>query len=202
MIPQAHSLAAFFDLDNAAVRKDGLSALGGTAALYGVKTLLTAAPLLLQKNVGDSVADALKAALDIRIVDILATAWNTRRELRQYADRAKYPPDQIIDHALGKHDIRATHKPRLQIVLDNSPLGPELEFEVTVALNLEAAILRIQDTRIMFARLGKVFGTGTIKCEGATLFSRPTKAVALPLTISFGAGLPIVAAETKVADAA
>lgn len=201
MIPQAQSLASFFDLDSAQVRKDGMTALGGTAALYGVKTLLTAAPLLLQKNIGDSVTDALKAALDIRVVDILASAWNTRRELRQYADRAKYPADQVIDHALGKHDIRATHKPRLQIVLDNSPLGPELEFEVAVALNLEAAILRIQDGRIMFARLGKVFGTGTIKCEGATLFSRPTKAVALPLTLSFGAGLAIAGASDAKAAA-
>ncbi len=200
MTPQAQSLASFFDLESPQVRKDGMTALGGTAALYRVKTLLTAAPLLLQKNVGDSITDALKAALDIRVVDILANAWNTRRELRQYADRAKYPADQVIDHALGKHDIRATHKPRLQIVLDNSPLGPELEFEVAIALNLEAAILRIQDGRIMFARLGKVFGTGTIKCEGATLFSRPTKAVPLPLTLSFGAGLAI--ADTSDAKAA
>jgi hypothetical protein len=199
----AQSLASFFDLDNAQVRSDGLTALGGTAALYGVKTLLTAAPLLLQRNVGDGVADALKAALDIRIVDIVATAWNTRRELKPYTDRAKYPADQIVDHALGKHDIRSTHKPRVQIMLDNSPIGPELEFEVTAALNLEAAILRIQDGRIMFAKLGKVFGTGTIKCEGATLFSRPTKAVQLPLTLSFGQGLPLGSTQdAKVADAA
>jgi hypothetical protein len=81
-------------------------------------------------------------------------------------------------------------------------MGTELEFEVTVALNLEAAILRIQEGRIMFARLGKLFGTGTIKCEGATLFSRPTKAVQLPLTLSFGSGLPIGSTEARVADAA
>jgi hypothetical protein len=199
----AQSLASFFDLDNAQVRSDGLTALGGTAALYGVKTLLTAAPLLLQRNVGEGIADALKAALDIRIIDVVATAWNTRRELKQYADRAKYPADQIVDHALDKHDIRSTHKPRVQIMLDNSPIGPELEFEVTAALNLEAAILRIQDGRIMFAKLGKVFGTGTIKCEGATLFSRPTKALQLPLTLSFGQGLPIGSTQdAKVADAA
>ena len=196
------TLTDFFDLENPQVRKDGLTAFEGTTALHGVKTLLTAAPALLQKHVADSVADALKAALDMRIVDILATAWNTRRELRQYLDRAKYPPDQIADHALGRHDIRATHKPRLQIMLDNSPLGPEIEFDIAIALNLEAAVLRIQDARIMFARLGKVFGTGTIKCEGATLFSRPTKAVTLPFTLSFGPGLAIGKAEPAVADAA
>ena len=202
MTPDAASLATFFDLDNAQVRKDALHALGGTTALHGIKALLTAAPLLLQNHVADSVADALKAALDVRMVDILATAWNTRRELRVYADRTKYPPEQIVDHALGKHEVRAAHKPRLQIMLDNSPLGPEIEFDVSVALNFEAAILRIQDARIMFARLGKVFGTGTIKCEGATLFSRPTKAVALPLTLSFGTGLTLAKPEPRVADAA
>lgn len=202
MTPDAATLATFFDLENAAVRKDGLIALGDTVALGSVKTLLTAAPALLQRHVSDSVVDAIKAALDIRIVDILATAWNTRRELRQYLDRTKYPPEQVVDHALAKHDIRATHKPRLQIMLDNSPLGPEIEFEVAVALNLEAVVLRIQDTRIMFARLGKAYGTGTIKCEGATLFSRPTKAVPLPLTLSFGAGLAISKTEPAIADAA
>lgn len=197
------SLVDFFDLDNAQVRKDGLAALGGTAALYGVKTLLTAAPLLLQKYSGESLADALKSALDIRVLDIMAAAWNTRRELRQYLDRAKYAPDQIVDHALAKHEIRASHQPRLQIMLDNSPLGPELEFDVALTLNVEAAVLRIQDARIMFVRLGRVSGTGTIKCEGAVLFSRPTKAVTLPLTLSFGAGIPIApAADTEVADAA
>ena len=76
-------------------------------------------------------------------------------------------------------------------MLDQSPIGPEIEFEVTLSLTIEAAILRIQDGRIMSARIGKVFGTGTIKCEGATLFSRPTKAVTLPLTLSFGTGIVI-----------
>jgi hypothetical protein len=134
----------------------------------------------------------------VRVVDILAAAWNTRRELLQYADRAKYPAGQIVDHAIAKHEIKSTHRPRLQIMLDHSPLGPEIEFEVIVGLKLEAAILRIQDARIMGARLGKVSGTGTIKCEGATLFSRPTKPVDLPLTISFGTGLAI----GKTSDAA
>lgn len=202
MTPDLQSLAAFFDLDDAQVRKDGMQALSETAALYGVKSLLTAAPLLLQKNVGASVTDALKAALDVKVIDVLASAWNTRRELRQYADRAKYPLDQIVDHALGKHEILASHKPRVQIMLDNTPLGPEIEFEVTVALNLEAVVLRIQDARIMFARLGKVFGAGTIKCEGAVLFTRPTKAVALPQTLSFGSGLALAKVEAQVADAA
>ena len=191
MIPQAASLVQFFDFDNTAVRKDGLTALGHTNAMRGVQALLTAAPLLLQNHATQSATEALQAALNVRVVDILAAAWNTRRELRSYLDRGKVSADQIIDHTLAKHDVRSTHKPRLQIMLDQSPVGPEIEFEVSVAMTIEAAVLRIQDARIMGARLGKVFGTGTIKCEGATLFSRPTKAVSLPLTISFGTGIPI-----------
>jgi len=191
MIAQAASLVQFFDFDNAAVRKDGLTALGHTGAMRGVQALLTAAPLLLQNHAIESATEALQAALNVRVVDILAAAWNTRRELRSYLDRVKYPADQIIDHTLAKHEVRSSHHPRLQIMLDQSPIGPEIEFEVTLSLTIEAAILRIQDGRIMNARIGKVFGAGSIKCEGATLFSRPTKAVTLPLTISFGSGIMI-----------
>lgn len=197
------SLVDFFDLTNAQVRKEGLATLGGTEALYGIKALLTAAPLLLQSHAAETVADALKAALDVRLIDIMARAWNTRRELSAYLDRTKYPPDQVIDHALAKHEVRAEHRPRLQIVLDNSPLGPEIEFDVAVSLNVEAAVLRIQDGRIMFARLGRVTGAGTIGCEDAVLFTRKTKPVALPPTLSFGAGIPIAKlADAAVADAA
>jgi len=185
------SLVTFFDLDSPQVRKDGLAAFAATGALRGIQTMLTAAPQLLQNHIGESITDALKTALDVRIVDILARAWNTRRDLVPYLDRAKYPPDQIIDHTLTKHEIRSTHKPRIQIMLDHSPLGPEIEFEIAIALNVDSAILRVKNARIMFARLGRITGTGTVKCEGAALFSRSTKAVALPLTIAFGAGIPI-----------
>jgi hypothetical protein len=191
MIAQAASLVQFFDFDNAAVRKDGLAALGGTGAMRGVQALLTAAPLLLQNHALESATEALQEALNVRIVDILAAAWNTRQELRQYLDRSRFPANQIIDHTIAKHDVHSSHKPRLQIMLDQSPVGPEIEFDVIVGLTVEAAVLRIQDARIMGARMGKIFGTGTIKCEGATLFSRPTKAVNLPLTVSFGTGIAI-----------
>jgi hypothetical protein len=191
MNAQSASLVQFFDFENSNVRKDGLQALSGTGAMRGVQALLTAAPLLLQNHAMQSATEALQAALDVRVVDILAAAWNTRAELRQYLDRAKFPASQIVDHTIAKHEVRSSHRPRLQIMLDHSPVGPEIEFEVIVSLTLEAAVMRIQDARIMGARLGKVFGTGTIKCEGATLFSRPTKAVNLPLTVSFGTGIAI-----------
>jgi hypothetical protein len=198
MNAQSASLVQFFDFENANVRKDALSALGGTGAMRGVQALLSAAPLLLQNHAMQSATEALQAALDVRIVDILAAAWNTRQELRQYLDRAKFPAGQIIDHTIAKHEVKSSHRPRLQIMLDHSPVGPEIEFEVIVGLTVEAAVLRIQDARIMGARMGKVFGTGKIKCEGATLFSRPTKAVTLPLTVSFGTGIAI----GKASDAA
>lgn len=200
MNAQSASLVQFFEFENAGVRKDGLTALGGTGAMRGVQALLSAAPLLLQNHAMASASEALQAALDVSVIDILAAAWNTRRELLQYLDRAKFPAGQIVDHTIAKHEVKSSHRPRLQIMLDQSPVGPEIEFEVIVGLTLEAAVLRIQDGRIMGARLGKVFGTGTIKCEGATLFSRPTKAMNLPLTVSFGTGIAIgKSADTAIA---
>jgi hypothetical protein len=191
MTPTDLTMLQFFEFEDAKIRKDGLNALYSTAVMRAVQALLSTAPTLLQNQVAQSVTEALKNALSVRVIDILAAAWNTRRELRQYIDRSKFPPDEIVDHALGQHEIHSTHQPRLQIMLDHSPVGAEFEFDVTVKLNIEAAILRIQDARIMHATLGKISGSGTIKCEEVTLFSRASKPIVLPQTLSFGSGLVI-----------
>ncbi|MFM9863243.1 MAG: hypothetical protein ACKVRO_06515 [Micropepsaceae bacterium] len=185
------TLLQFFDAEDAKARKDGLNALYSTAVMRSTQALLSTAPTLLQNHVAQSVTEALKGVLSVPLVDVLSSAWTTRRELKQYLDRSKFPREELIDHALGKHEIQSTHRPKLQIMLDNSPIGAEFEFAVTVALNVEAAILRIQDGRIMHAQLGKVSGSGAIKCEEATLFARATKPVALAQTLSFGQGIAI-----------
>jgi hypothetical protein len=185
------TLLQFFDVEDAKASKDGLNALYSTAVMRSTQALLSTAPTLLQNHVAQSVTEALKGALSVPLVDVLTSAWTTRRELKQYLDRSKFPREELVDHALGKHEIRSTHRPRLQIMLDHSPIGAEFEFDVTVLLNIEAAILRIQDGRIMHAQLGKVSGAGAIKCEEASLFARASKPVALPQTLSFGSGIAI-----------
>ncbi len=185
------TLLQFFDVEDAKASKDGLNALYSTAVMRGTQALLSTAPTLLQNHVAQSVTEALKSALAVPLVDVLTSAWTMRRELKQYLDRSKFPREELVDHALAKHEIQSTHRPRLQIMLDHSPIGAEFEFDVTVMLNIEAAILRIQDGRIMHAQLGKVSGAGAIKCEEATLFARASKPVALPQTLSFGSGIAI-----------
>ncbi len=185
------TLLQFFDVDDAKASKDGLNALYGTAVMRGTQALLSTAPSLLQNHVAQSVTEALRGALAVPLVDILTSAWTTRRELKQYLDRSRFPREELVDHALGKHDIQSIHRPKLQIMLDQSPIGAEFEFDVTVALNVEAAILRVQDGRIMHAQIGKVSGSGTIKCEETALFARVAKPVALPQTLSFGSGVAI-----------
>jgi hypothetical protein len=191
------TLVQFFELDNAKARKEGLNALYGTASMRSVQALLTSAPSLLQNHVAQSVTEALQEALAVKVVDVLTAAWSSRRELAQYLERSKFPRDEIVDHALGKHEIFSSHKPRLQIMLDNSPMGSEFEFDIAVKLNLDAATLRVKDGRIMLARLGSVTGGGTIKCENATLFARAVTPLALPQTLSFGSGSPIVRPKEK-----
>lgn len=185
------TLLQFFDVEDAKASKDGLNALYSTAVMRSTQALLSTAPTLLQNRVAQSVTEALKAALAVPVVDILTSAWTARRELKQYLDRSKFPREELMDHALGKHEIRSTHRPKLQIMLDHSPMGAEFEFDVTVALNVEAAVLRVQDGRIMHAQIGKAFGSGTIKCEEATLFARASKPIVMPQTLSFGSGIAI-----------
>jgi hypothetical protein len=196
------TLVQFFDFDNAKARKEGLNALYGTQTMRSVQALLAGAPQLLQNHVAQSVTEALSEALKIKITDLAIAGWTNRREFAQYLDQTKFPRDEIVDHVLGKHEIFSSHKPRLQIMLDGSPIGSEFEFEISVKLALEAATLRVQDGRMMFARIGKVTGTGFIKCEDTTLFARAAKPVSIPQTLSFGTGLAIVPAKTAPKEGA
>ena len=185
------TLSQFFEFDNAKLRKEGLNALYGTQTMRSVQALLAGAPQLLQQHVAQSVTDALNEALRVKVSDVLIAAWSQRSELAKYLDQSKFPKDEIAEHALGKHEVFSSHKPRLQLMLDQSPIGAEFEFDISVKLSVEAVTLRVQDGRIMFARLGRANGAGVVKCEDVTLFARPAKAVALPQTLSFGIGLAI-----------
>lgn len=186
------TLVQFFDFDNAKARKEGLNALYGTQTMRSAQALLAGAPQLLQNYVAQSVTEALAEALRFKVSELVIAGWSNRREFAKYLDQTKYPRDEIVDHVLGKHEIFSSHKPRLQIMLDGSPIGSEFEFEISVKLALEAATLRVQDGRMMFARVGKATGTGYIKCEDITLFARAIKPIGLPQTMSFGNGLAIV----------
>ena len=144
------------------------------------------------KMVQSNLDQHLGRLLDIDVVRLLVDGWNKARELRKYRDEAAYPPDEVIVVALSKHKLDSQHKPHLELVVADRPVG-RLNFQIDLALNIEGAQLTIQGGRIMRIATGKTSGTGTIKCEGVVVGQKDVKLAALPGKIDLGAGLPIPA---------
>ena len=130
--------------------------------------------------------------LDIDVVRLLVDGWNKSRELRKYRDEATYPPDEVIVVALSKHKLESQHKPHLELVVADRPVG-RLNFQIDVAINIDGAQLTIQGGRIMRIATGKTSGTGTIRCEGVIVGQKEAKLGALPGSIDLGNGVPIPA---------
>jgi hypothetical protein len=144
------------------------------------------------KMVQGSLDQHLARLLDIDVVRLLVDGWNKARELRKYRDEAAYPRDEVIVVALSKHKLDSQHKPHLELVVGDRPVG-RLNFQIDLALNIDGAQLTIQGGRIMRIATGKTSGIGTIRCEGVIVGQKEAKLGALPGSIDLGSGIPIPA---------
>ena len=144
------------------------------------------------KMVQGNMDQHLARLLDIDVVRLLVDGWNKARELRKYRDESAYPPDEVIVVALSKHKLESQHKPHLELVVADRPVG-RLHFQIDLTLNIDGAQLTIQGGRIMRIATGKTSGTGTIRCEGVIVGQKEAKLGALPGKIDLGAGVPIPA---------
>lgn len=137
-----------------------------------------------------TIDQALHQLLSLPLSQIIAGGWNQYRTLIQYRDRKKHPAEEVALVPLGEHTISSTHQPQIEIYLNDQRIG-SLDFQITLALDLEAAILKIQDGKIWEVEVGSCRGGGTLKFGPAVLFERKTGKVRLPSVISFPRGVSI-----------
>jgi hypothetical protein len=183
MAAEPGSIAVFFGLD-----KDALNPLHGSDTMQKLRDSITGAPDVVRNFATDGVADSLISALNAPLMDVFSRGWKTLGDLHKYCDQSKYPAGQVNNYALTEHVISWTHKPRLRVLLDGKPCGPEIAFDVALKLTIAAASLEILDAKIMKAATGSVQGSGSIACAGNTLVERKISAVTVPGKFSFGDG--------------
>src|SRR4030043_1057674 len=57
--------------------------------------------------------------LNVKVENVMVATWNKCREILQYADLKKYPPDKTYMVPLTEHDIKSTFDPKLEIYVNN-----------------------------------------------------------------------------------
>jgi hypothetical protein len=186
------TLKQFIGLESVDLTPDHLPNLEVSEAYAQVQAQLAAKAGPVWRIVRSQIPDQIKKILDIDGVAVLAGAWNKARELRKYRDTTKYAQDDVVVVPLAKHKIESKHQPFLELAVDGQAIA-KLHFAVELALNLEGVELTIQGGRIKKIKTGKTLGAGTVKCEGAILYSIDRKLVSLPGVIDLGEGILIPA---------
>jgi hypothetical protein len=160
------------------------------AALSDLRTRVGGLPEIAWSTAADTVADAILAALDVKLTDILAGAWSTLRELQDYADPARHPAEETALVPLARHKLRSTHHPSIEVMLGEDVIA-KLEFTVALTLSLEGIVLKVRGGRIREIASGSYAGTGSLKLADAVLVERQTPSYIIPGSISLGDGIPI-----------
>jgi hypothetical protein len=163
---------------------------GGDLPDVTIKETLTDLPDALVAGVSDEVMSNLRGALDISLADVIVEGWGKYKELLQYRDRERYPPDQTILLPLAHHEIRSVHKPYVDVLLDDKPIG-RVTFTVDLRLLFDGVVLTIRDATIWEVKAGTCEGRGALKCGDIELANKQIVKFDLPGRIVLPDGLPI-----------
>ena len=110
-------------------------------------------------------------ALDLEISDLIAWAWNTQNSVREAMQRTAQDPDRVENVPLATHTIKSTHHPYIEISLGDIPIQT-ITFDLTAEIDLEGAVLTIQQGAIDSVTPGSCKGNLELALEGVEV-SRP-----------------------------
>ena len=191
MSDRGPTLTTVFGLDKGEPGERRLNGVEATRCIRELKEKLgPETPGTIWNAVEGQVGEAVANALAIPLTSIFAGAWNRYKPLWEYCDPKRHPPEESNQVPLAPHTIDSKHRPFIEIVLGEKPIG-SLEFDVEVSFKLEAAMLTIQDGKFKELATGEAGVQASLSCEGATLIKRELGDYELPGKISFGEGIPI-----------
>ena len=160
------------------------------APALSIKETLTDLPEAMADGVSSEVMEKLHDVLDVDIADIILEGWGKYKELLQYRDRTRYPPDQTILLPLAHHEIRSVHKPYVDVLLDDKPIG-RVTFTVDLRLTFDGVVLVIRDAAIWEVKAGTCEGRGALSCGDVALVDKRIVRFDLPGRIKLPNGFPI-----------
>ena len=137
-----------------------------------------------------SASKAVATILELPLAKLLLMALNRYRNLQEFADSDKYPPDQELYLAIDCRKLSTSHNPKLIFTWHGKKVG-ELEFTVKLTLKLQVLRLVVQAGRIKRIELGNCEGSGAIFLKGEPVVKRNLGELNLPGTIDLDEGWPI-----------
>lgn len=121
--------------------------------------------------------------LDIKIHDMLLTAWKKVEAVRQALEESKKTPDKASYLDLTEHSIDYETKPFIDVKIKSASVK-KLTLTVAVNLKVKGFGLKVQNGLIRELQAGKCEGKGSIKFEKLTIAEKKFEPIKFPFTIA------------------
>ena len=120
--------------------------------------------------------------LDIKIHDILMTAWKKADALRQALADSKTDPERSIYLDLAEHSIDYETQPFIDVKIKGASVK-KITLTVMLNLKLRGFTLKVQNGAICEIQTGSCDGKGTIKYEKLAIAEKKLSPIKFPLMI-------------------
>jgi hypothetical protein len=137
--------------------------------------------------------------LDIKIHDMLLTAWKKVEAVRQALEESKQTPDKASYLDLTEHSVDYETQPFIDVKIKRASVK-KLTLTVAVHLKLKGFGLKVQNGLIRELQTGKCEGKGTIKYEKLTIAEKKLEPIKFPFTIAVPGLITIPEAPAKPAQ--
>jgi hypothetical protein len=145
-------------------------------------------------DLGSKIGDLL----DIKIHDMLLTAWKKVEVVRQALEDSKQTPDKATYLDLTEHSIDYETKPFIDVKIKKASVK-KLTLTVAMNLKLKGFGLKIQNGVIRELQAGKCEGKGTIKYEKLAIAEKKLEPIKFPVSIEIPGQIPIPVPRAKPA---
>ena len=148
-------------------------------------------PATLREAAVRETTNAAKGLLDVDLTRFLVSGWQKHREVIAAARRTVAAPGSIELVDLATHQITATQRPAVNLLVDNHRVAT-LELGLSVVFDISALVAGIRGGRLVTVHSGRCDVTATLTIQDTKVISRQVH-LKLPGIIPLGQGIRLVA---------
>ena len=148
-------------------------------------------PATLREAAVRETTNAAKGVLDVDLIGFLVSGWQKHHEVIAAARRTMAAPGSIELVDLATHQITATQRPAVNLLVDNNRVAT-VELGVSVVFDITALVAGIRGGRLVAVHSGHCEVTATLAIEDTKVISRQVH-LELPGIIPLGQGIPLLA---------
>ena len=129
--------------------------------------------------------------LDIKVPDLLISAWKKVQDIQRVLAESKKTPDKIVYLELAEHTIDYQTKPSIDVKIKRATVK-KVELPIQLGFKLRGFVLKIQNGGIREMQTGSCEAKGSIKYGGITVAEKKLEPIKLPLSIKIPDEIPFL----------